>query len=329
MTDQHPDDDLRRLFADATSDIRPQGTYDDIRSRTEKVDPMARRWFLPAMAAAAVMALVIGGAFYLARDTGNDSSPGPSGTPTDNATVMAHAVPIYFVGPAAHGERLYREFQQMAICPGAECRLQAAVFGAVTAEPLDKDYRMPWPSGMAAPKATFADDQITIDLDGPDLAERPASMTEAQAGLAVQQLVYSAQAGLGKGQVPVRILIAGQPTPTLLGVPAAEPLAAADDVLALVQILSPQDADTFAPGSIRVLGVAEAFEATVVWELYVGGDAVVKSGHTTAAECCTLAPYAFTIKNLDPGTYTLAVHDTDESGEGRPVNQDTKDIVVE
>ena len=78
----------------------------------------------------------------------------------------------------------------------------------------------------------------------------------------------------------------------------------------------------------EVTGLASAFEANVVWEL-TQGDRVVRHGFTTAAECCTLSPYSFTV-TATPGDYTLVVHDTDESGgEGIGTNQDTKNITVE
>ena len=75
-------------------------------------------------------------------------------------------------------------------------------------------------------------------------------------------------------------------------------------------------------------GRASTFEANVVWELKQG-DMTVRHGFTTAQECCTLSPYSFTV-TAPPGTYTLVVHDTDESdGEGVGTSQDTKDITVE
>jgi hypothetical protein len=65
----------------------------------------------------------------------------------------------------------------------------------------------------------------------------------------------------------------------------------------------------------------------VVWELK-RGDQVVRSGFTTAQECCTLSPYTFTV-TATPGDYTLVVHDTDESdGEGIGTSEDTKSITV-
>lgn len=332
MNENLPDDDLRRLIHDAASGIRPQGTLDDITNRTQEVDPMARRWFLPVIAAATVMALAIGGAVWLAQDKSPAGGTGPLGqqTPTNGVSTSARAVPIYFVGDAAQGPRLYREFQKQNVCEYDGCLLMASARAAVAGNPIDPDYQAPWPAGAFVDSAKFDGDTIVINLKG-DVHGLPSGMESAAANLAVQQLIYSAQAGLNQGRVPVQLLIDGNHTDTVLGVPAAEPLsAAADDleVLAPVQISSPVNGATVKPGDLEVTGVAAAFEANVSWELLVGGDAVVDQGHATAAECCTLSPYSFTIKNLQPGSYTLVVHDTDESGQGRPVNQDSKDIVV-
>ena len=153
-------------------------------------------------------------------------------------------------------------------------------------------------------------------------------MDAATAELAIQQLVFSAQAGLGEGRVPVQLLLDGQHTNTVLGVPASEPLAAAveDDVLAPVQITAPEQGGEV-PSPVEVSGRAAAFEANVVWEVLAGGT-VVEEGFATAEEGCTLAPYSFTIDGLEPGSYTLVVHDEDMSGEGGPVNKDTKEFTV-
>jgi hypothetical protein len=64
-----------------------------------------------------------------------------------------------------------------------------------------------------------------------------------------------------------------------------------------------------------------------VWQLR-RGEEVFREGYTTAAECCTLSPYSFTV-SAPPGTYTLVVQDTDVSdGEGVGVSEDTKEITV-
>jgi hypothetical protein len=96
-----------------------------------------------------------------------------------------------------------------------------------------------------------------------------------------------------------------------------------------VQISSPGDGEIVPAGDVTVTGVAAVFEANVLWELLIGEDAVATSGFATAEECCTMSPYEFVLEDLEPGTYTLVVHDEDMSGEGRPINSDTRQIVVE
>ena len=329
------DDGLRRLLHDAVSDVQPRDALHDIRSRTDKVVPM-KRWFLPTLAAAAVMAAVVGGAFWLVNDDDPTASPSgtptgaPSGSPATGGTTgsgqLARAVPVYYVGETAHGMKLFREFQRQDVCSQVECLLKAAAVAAVNGEPADHDYRTLWPNGATVGKVSADDQTIVIDF-GSGVHDRPAGMSSADAQLAVQQLVYSAQAAVGKGRLPVQLLINGQHTDTMLGVPASEPLAAdnPDDVLAPVQIDSPADGAQVS-GTFTVTGRAATFEANVVWELKQG-DTVVKHGFTTAQECCTLSPYAFDV-TAEPGEYTLVVHDTDESGGNRPVDQDTKEIVV-
>ena len=96
-----------------------------------------------------------------------------------------------------------------------------------------------------------------------------------------------------------------------------------------MQISTPGNGETVKAGTVTVTGIAAVYEATVTWELLVGGDAVAASGFATAEECCTFSPYEFELELEGGSTYTLVVHDNDESGEGRAVNRDTKDIVVE
>jgi hypothetical protein len=332
------DDDLRRALRDAVSGVEPHGTLDDIRSRTDKVVPM-KRWFLPTLAVAAVMAAVVGGAFWLVGD--NDKTSSPTGTPTHGTSpttgetpssggpdLVTRAVPVYYAGSTAHGDKLFREFQKKDLCQDTDCLLKASAVAAVNGQPQDPDYRTLWPDGATVGNVSQDGDTIVIDLAS-GVHDRPAALSAEDAGLAVQQLVYSAQAAVGRGRLPVQLLIDGQHTDTVLGVPAAEPLAASnpDDVLAPVQIDNPANGATVSP-TFTVSGRAATFEANVVWEVTQGGT-VVKHGFTTAQECCTLSPFSFTVEGLSPGDYTLVAHDSDESGQGRPVNQDTKEFTVQ
>lgn len=328
------DDDLRQLFDDATADIRPQGTFDEIRIRTEKVDPMARRWFVPSLAAAAVMALVIGGAFFATRDNDGPSTPGPAGSPTVDATgspadKITRNTPVFYLGDGAREPRLFSESRELEADDADGIGLAAAT-AAIAGPPLDADYRTGWPEGLSVEGVQDGGDTIRVSFADGSAAEQPRGSSPEEAQASVHALVRTVRAAYDS-DAGVEFLIADEPADQVLGVDTSTPQTGGTDldVLALVQITSPKNNQTVPAGEkFTVTGVAAAFEANVTWELLVGGDAVVDSGFTTAEECCRLAPYSFDL-TLEPGTYTLVVHDTDESGEGRPVNQDTKEIVVE
>jgi hypothetical protein len=157
-------------------------------------------------------------------------------------------------------------------------------------------------------------------------------MTAEQADLAVEQLVYTAQAAT-QTRAPVQFFLerpgsTGNRTDMLLGVPVSEPVSEGEavDVLAQVWVVTPAEgAEVTAP--FEVSGLAAAYEATVEWELRQG-NRVVRKDFTTAEECCTMAPYSFLVQ-APPGEYTLVVRDTDASGgEGPGPWEDTKQVTV-
>lgn len=350
-------DDLRRLLEHAVDDVAPRDALDSIHARTREVPMSGRRsWILGAGAAALATAATVVAIAVVGGDGGTTDEPGFAGPSPDStpsrATETAEtptlspgpsagtegggiAVPVYYVGDTSRGPRLYREFHRL---PDDGNAVLASVTEAVSTAPTDPDYRTPWPAGTTVPAAgvheTDEDREITVVLRNPstDLRSRPAGMTAAEAEMAVQQLVYSAQAA-AQGRLPVQLQLQregthDQRTDTLLGVPVAEPLAQADavDVLAQVWIIDPAEgAEVTSP--FEVSGLAAAFEATVVWELR-SGDTVVADGFTTAEECCRMEPYAFQVE-APPGEYTLVVQDTDPSGgEGYGVWEDTKQVTV-
>jgi hypothetical protein len=231
------------------------------------------------------------------------------------------------VGDTSRGPRLYREFDKV----GADRPLAIqAVGNAVGVSPGDPDYGSPW-FGHGAPgvlRVTHRGGLITVDLatDYP-VGPRPSGMTGEQARLAVQQVVYTAQGAL-QSRDPVRILVNDDPVRTIFGVPTLRPVAHADpgSTLAQVWVTDPSNGQVVT-SPFTVTGVANAFEANVQWELMRGG-AVVRHGFTTAQQCCTMAPYSFTVK-APAGRYTLVVHDSDASGGAGPAPwQDTKVVTV-
>lgn len=254
-------------------------------------------------------------------------SESPSPSPTESSAPATEAVPVYYVGDTSRGPRLYREFHRIEVPDGD--RVSAAVREAVATDPDDPDYRTDWPAGTTAARVDAPpSDVITIDVQGDaSLRGRPQGMSPEQAEIAVEQLIYTAQAAQ-QSRDAVQFFLNGGRTDTLLGVPVSEPLAQGDamDVLAQVWVIAPAEgAEVTAP--FEVSGLAAAFEANVQWEL-MKGDRVVERGFTTAEECCTMAPYSFDV-TAPPGQYTLIVHDSDPSGgEGFAPWEDTKQVTV-
>ncbi|MCW2846249.1 MAG: hypothetical protein JWR90_223 [Marmoricola sp.] len=323
------DDDLRSLFHDAVSDVHPRGGPEMIRARDQR--PAAARWLPLTVAAAVVTVLVIGGTAWLAQQP--DGSPS-AGAGQPNAPVATRSsgrqntartvqVPVYYTGLTAAGPRLFTETH--TVTGVTDSNLDAAVQQALSGWPRDPDY-LPWPvDGLTA--ATSSDGStLTIDLSR--TVDRPSGMTPEQAQSAVQALVWTSDA-MAREDLPVRFTVGGQPTAQVLGVDTSSPVekASADATLSTVSITSPTEGATV-PTRFEVTGQAASFEGNVVWELKQS-DRVGRSGYTTAKECCTLSPYSFTV-TAAPGTYTLVVHDTDESGgEGVGAILDTKQITVE
>jgi hypothetical protein len=256
---------------------------------------------------------------------GSTSAPGTGGS---NPMPRAVTLPVYYVGATGHGPRLFREFHR-ALTSSAPT---TAVQDAVDAQPDDPDYRVPWPAGTSVGDVRPDAAGITVDLLSPagaSLRNRPAGMSDAEARVALQQVVYTAQAA-SQSTAPVQLLLDGRQTDTILGVPAAAPIsrAPASDVLALVWVIDPSEGARV-HSDVQVHGLANTFEANVQWELMQDGS-VVQQGSTTAARAFTMAPYSFTISGVAPGQYTLVVHDEDASGGASGIEpwQDTKNITV-
>ena len=255
----------------------------------------------------------------------NRGGPVPAQTPTVTAAAT-RAAPVYYVGDTPFGPRLYREFHQV---PADGTLAVLALEEALAGDPLDPDYRTPWPEGVAASGVRTTPDLITVDLTGPQsLAGAAGSFADP---LAVQQLLYTAQGALqSTNKVPVQLRYNGDVVPSLAGVDVSEPLLPrpALKVQSTVWITAPQEGDTIAAGT-PVTGRGAFPEANVSWQLLDEGGVVVDEGFTTAEECCRLAPYEF-ILDAPPGTYTLRVYAADLSGGEAPGEvEDTKTITIE
>ena len=176
---------------------------------------------------------------------------------------------------------------------------------------------------------------LTVDIDR--RAARPArpGMTQAEAQLALQQVVYSVQAAQrpGPGRRPAaprrRAL---RPGPGPADVRAARQRAGASDAV---------DDEHHLPrrgrhGLRQFTATASTtrFEATSSWQV-LDGEEVVAEGFGTADGCCEdkLFPWEteVDVSMLDPGAYTFVASNSDPSGgtEGGGPHVDTRVFVVE
>ena len=361
MNDHDHDPRLSHLLSDAVSDVEPQDALAEIRTRT-KVTPMsARRPWLYAVGGAVVataatvaaVAALGGNPQPTAQDPAASQSPTEEPAPTEESTPTedsgpteasepsespsesppgssaAFTLPSYFVRDTPQGLRITREFSTVAGDVDPE---RDAVRIAVLGRALDPDYRSLWPAGSEVGAVSASGSTITVDLLG-DVHERPGGMSQEEAELAVQQVVYSAQAIVGQGRLPVRLTLNGSSTDQILGVPASEPLSNApeNDVLALVSVSSLSEGETVRD-RFTVSGVANSFEATVPWEVRQGDKVVVKGFATAEGWMDKLYPWTtqVNVSKLAPGTYTFAAMTDDPSGgaEGAGSTEDTKTIVV-
>jgi Immunoglobulin-like domain of bacterial spore germination/Sporulation and spore germination len=310
------EDRVRALMDHAVADVEPRHSLDVIRSRT-RVVRTRRAWAWGAGGAVLASAATVAAVVALTGPGTSSAGPGPAA----GHAAMGPVERVYFVGRTAAGPRLFPEPHRAASTGGA---LVQAVTEAVSGSATDPDYRTLWPAGTRVHHAQLGADVLSVDLSGPTV--RPAGMSRADAAMALQQLVYTAQDASGSRR-PVTFLVDGRPAPTVLGEPTRRPVPAGD-ALTAVTVTSPVDgATTTSP--FLVTGRAAAFEADVQWELVRPGGTVARRGFTTAAECCTLSPYRFRVQ-APPGDYTLVVHDEDASGgESRvPPAQDTKRVTV-
>jgi hypothetical protein len=353
--DPHHDARLSELISDAVSDVEPGDGLSAIRSRTHKESTMSssRNWLYAVGGAIAGTAAVIVAIAAVSQLNGDDSStpvahpsdtqssqptgePSPTESATDTPTTASPtgtpiegAVPVYYAGDGPKNTVLFREFQPSI---GGDPVSQAAS-AAVAGQPLDPDYRTLWPAGTQA-TASYDGDVITVDLTGAALHDRPAGMSKRDAGLALQQVVYSVQ-GAAQERAGVQFLLEGQHSDQVLGEPASEPLtnAQALGTLSAMNITYPAEGDTVS-GTFEATGVNNAFEASFSWEIRQG-DQVVASDFGMADGCCELDklfPWKakVDVSGLAPGTYTFVAKNDDPSGgaEGHGPDVDTKTIVV-
>ncbi|GAB3259234.1 Gmad2 immunoglobulin-like domain-containing protein [Nocardioides dilutus] len=313
-------DDLSTLLHDAVSDVEPTDRLAEIRDRTTSRTGRGR-WYAGGAAGLAVAAAVTAIAIVSSPDHEKADDVGPaSPAPTVGMSETPALSPqaVYFVGDTSAGPRLFREFRPAEGGPSPEAAVEALRRG-----PWDPDYSSYFPA-EAITGVDVRDGVINVRVES-WVHDRPANMTALQAELALQQVVYSVQAGAGE-PLPVQFRIGRNPTDTVFGVPTAEPITNQPqlDVLALVSISDPVE-KLQVKDSFIARGAASSFEGNVPWELLDADGTVVESGAATAAMETHLVEWEtepIDVSGLEPGRYTF-VATTDDAK-----FTDTRTVVV-
>jgi hypothetical protein len=323
---RHPDPDRTAAVA-AASTTAPAGSA--------ATNPSASTTDLPAPAVATPAPVPTSSAPSAVPSPGGPSSSVPTGssTPTATGTPSAAqvpgdvaALPVYLVGAVGNegsGRRygLFRQFVSASV-PGDATptqKAQAALSAALESMTGGgaTPYLRPW-GGTTLEHVTLSDQLITVALSGGGAAGLPPE----QSRLAVQQLVWTATAAVGKAGLPVRFEVADgstalfgtYPTGSTYSRPAAD---ATYQDLAPIWVERPASGTTVpADRAVVASGTASVFEANVQWRLTRSGAEVAK-GFTTAS---TGAPgrgtWTVDLGRLPAGAYTFTAF-TQSAEDGR------------
>ena len=256
-----------------------------------------------------------------------DATTAPTDEPTETETTTATAatvsVPIFFVADTPHGPALFAELREVE----EDNPLEEAAALMTSGDAADPDYRTLYPAGTFE-SIEYDGEKFVVTVADDGWNARAPGMSQLDAKLAVQQLVYTLQ-GVEGAEVPVVVV----PSGILFGVDAAA-IGAADelDVRGFANVLAPAEGATVS-GTFLASGEASSFEATVPWQIRDEAGGAVLDGFATA-EGWTDGLYPWEtevdVSSLAPGTYTfVAMTDDPSSGEGPGPTEDTKTIVVE
>jgi hypothetical protein len=265
----------------------------------------------------------------------SDTTPTRAADPSDDATEPSEpasgdagttTVPVYFVGDTPQGKRLFREFRKVE----ADNPAQEALALLTAGDALDPDYGTLYPGGSFA-SVEIGADKITVGLPDESWTTAPDGMSDDEARLATQQMVYTLQ-GIAQDRLPVSITLDGAPA-DLFGLAGEVSNDPELDVRALVNITTPEQGATVS-GTFTASGASSSFEATTPWEVREGGadGKVVKDGFATAEGWMDkLYPWEtdVDVSGLPAGDYTfVAMTDDSSGGEGDGPTVDTKSITI-
>lgn len=245
------------------------------------------------------------------------SASGPSTPVGSQPTTQQAALPVYSI-QSTGGDReavaLYRLWEQApAGAATLEQRLTAALSRTLGGDLLTGLDTNPWDS-VAVTAVEVTDARITVTLSGGGVAVTD----DRVATLAVQEVVWTAQAVVGQGNRPVRIETAGGAQILgrhASGLEATRPTRAEQwEVLGPIWVTEPSPGATIPRGRAVVFsGEATVHEAALQWrvEPEAGGTALHEGSMTASEGAPGRGTWKVTLPTLQPGSYRVMVSSQD------------------
>ena len=317
------EDLLRAALRERADVLDPADRLEDVLAAAGA--PSGQRWWLSMGAAAAAVAAVVAGAWLVrgpledpARTvpavtattaptpvpsaTGSPTGPEPSPSPSATAPSTQSALPVYVVVPEVPGDPgsgygLARRWVTLAAPDEDATRVRAAVDASLGA-PVEGVDPSAW-AGVDVSAVTVTTDGVRVEVSA-----APRRTGTAADDLALAQVGWTAQAVLGRGNLPVTVTTGGSP----LGVVSRPATDQWYTVLTNVWVTAPTPGDRLPAGSpVTVSGQASVFEAALTWQLERDGT-VVDSGYVTAsAGAPAWGDYTIDLGSLPSGGYTVRV----------------------
>ena len=341
--------ELAAALRERADAIHPTDRWSEIGAATRSTQPSPRRWPGVLLAAAAVTAVIAGVlAFRPDPLPTTPATPGPSASstmresPTPSAPASAApspstdssmtgawtdpldavpppgvpaSLPVYYLAAEAlgwpeSGLGLRRAWVPARTGTSPEEKVKAALVLAMQRPIATEGGIKAWGS-MGIGAVLVGDAQISVDLFGtPD-----PDVTEQIAALSVQQLVFTAQAAAGKGNLPVHFVRSSGET-TLWSMPINGPFTRPTRVglstwltdlwINEPSVVDGQSATVAANTPVTVKGEASAHEANIEWEVTRSDGSLVSGGITTATVGAPdRGTFEFSINGLSAGSYSL------------------------
>jgi hypothetical protein len=250
--------------------------------------------------------------------------PNPTSLPTNSRTdgpaqPQDVTVPVYFLGDTTQGTRLFREFRRYQGVAGWS-KLRIAVNGAILGDTTDPDYRTGFPKGTSA-QVSLGTSTVTVDLRGDD----DLTVRRPDAEVTLQAIVHTVD-GVLQARIPVEFKIDGARADTVLGVDtgtAAGPRGCGRRAGAGLDRRPGQRVD----GRLPVHGHGPGGDLRGQRPVGAQGRCARRTTGVHDGRRVLHGVAVLLRRHCAAGTYTLVVHDTDESGGGK-VNRDTKEVTV-